>query len=309
MNLNDLFSVIDTDTLEQIDPITLMENPVISANNLSNDEANDLSLKSEVKPVIQETVRPSLVAQFEPLNKSISTTDLTHQLANQVEKCGSIKSVEKLADRFTPTVDRPPTWSMDRYAHMVKCQQCEHLTSAGYCRVKPQYKPIPDALIDCASFDALKSERTSEVRNEPYTQSELNALLGDCEKKLFHHFVKGCDGCSFMESRYCVDAFAIGSSYDAMLLVFDDAASKREALLNTVIRARISGRKVFVGIDYTNMGEPPQQTVKPLVYGIGDSERLFVDHLMTCEKCKPVSRTYCGEGVRLQGWLPHQRRD
>jgi hypothetical protein len=49
-----------------------------------------------------------------------------------------------------------------------------------------------------------------------------------------------------MDSRYCVDAFAIGSSYDAMLLVFDDAASKREALLNTVIRARISGRSVFV---------------------------------------------------------------
>jgi hypothetical protein len=205
--------------------------------------------------------------------------------------------------------DRPPTWSMDRYAHMVKCQQCEHLTPTGYCRVKPQYKPIPEAMIDCASFGALKSDRTSEVRNEPYTQSELNALLGDCEKKLFHHFVKGCDGCSFMESRYCVDAFAIGSSYDALLMVFEDAASKREALLNTVIRARISGRKVFVGIDYTDMGEPPQQTVKPLVYGIGDSERLFVNHLMTCNRCKPVSRTYCGEGVRLQGWLPHQRRD
>ena len=87
------------------------------------------------------------------------------------------------------------------------------------------------------------------MRYEPYTQSELNALLGDCEKKLFQHFVKGCDGCSFMESRYCVDAFAIGSSYDAMLLVFDDAA-KREALLNTVIRARISGRKVFVSLDH-----------------------------------------------------------
>jgi hypothetical protein len=167
---------------------------------------------------------------------------------------------------------------------------------------------MPEAIRDCASFDALKTERISIV-NKPYTQSELNALLGDCEKKLFHHFVKGCDGCSFMESRYCVDAFAIGSSYDALLMVFEDAASKREALLNTVIRARISGRKVFVGIDYTDMGEPPQQTVKPLVYGIGDSERLFVNHLMTCNRCKPVSRTYCGEGVRLQGWLPHQRRD
>jgi hypothetical protein len=62
--------------------------------------------------------------------------------------------------------------------------------------------------------------------------------------------------CSFMESRYCVDAFAIGSSYDAMLLCFDDAASKKDALLNTVIKARISGRKVFIGLDYANIGEP-----------------------------------------------------
>jgi hypothetical protein len=62
-------------------------------------------------------------------------------------------------------------------------------------------------MIDCVSFDALKSERTSEVRNEPYTQSELNALLGDCEKKLFQHFVKGCDGCSFMDGRYCAEVF------------------------------------------------------------------------------------------------------
>ena len=57
MNLNDLFSVIDTDTLEQIDPITLMANPVILANSLSNDAANDHHEKIVVKPVIQETVR------------------------------------------------------------------------------------------------------------------------------------------------------------------------------------------------------------------------------------------------------------
>jgi len=48
----------------------------------------------------------------------------------------------------------------------------------------------------------------------------------------------------------------MGSVYDAMLLVFDDAASKREALLNAVIKARISGRKVFIGLDYANIGEP-----------------------------------------------------
>jgi hypothetical protein len=194
--------------------------------------------------------------------------------------------------------DGQPTFSMDRYAHMVKCQQCEHLTSTGYCRVKPQYKPMPEAMRDCVSFDALKTERISIV-NKPYTQSELHDLISLYEKKLFHHLVD-CMACSFMESRYCVDAFAIGSSYDALLMAFEDAASKREALLNAVVRARISGRKAFVGLDYTNIGKPQQQAVKPLVYGIGDSERLFVNHLMVCDKCKPASRTYCADGLQLK---------
>ena len=107
---------------------------------------------------------------------------------------------------------------------------------------------------DCASFEAVTCERLA-IANAPYSANELNDLLSRYEKKLFHHLVD-CVACSFMDSRYCVDAFAIGSSYDAMLLVFEDAASKREALLNTVIRARISGRKVFIGLDNTNIGEP-----------------------------------------------------
>lgn len=148
--------------------------------------------------------------------------------------------------------DHTPT--ANRYAQLITCQQCEHLTNDGHCRVKPQYKPMPEAMRDCASFETAQGERTS-IDNAPYTQSELNDLLGRYEKKLFHHLVD-CVACSFMDSRYCVDAFAIGSSYDAMLLVFDDAASKRDALLNTVIRARISGRKVFVSLDHDQVPPP-----------------------------------------------------
>jgi hypothetical protein len=168
----------------------------------------------------------------------------THYPKSAVESIRLTQSEET----YPHIEDRPPTWNMDRYANMVKCQQCEHLTSTGYCKVKPQYKPMPDAMRDCVSFDVLKTERIS-IENAPYSVSELNDLLNLYEKKLFHHLVD-CVACSFMESRYCVDAFAIGSSYDAILLVFDDAASKREALLNAVIRARISGRKVFVSLDH-----------------------------------------------------------
>ncbi len=134
---------------------------------------------------------------------------------------------------------------MERYSHLITCQQCEHLTSTGYCRVKPQYKPMPEAMRDCVSFETLQGERVA-IENAPYSTTELNDLLSRYEKKLFHHLVD-CVACSFTDNRYCVDAFAIGSSYDAMLLVFDDAASKREVLLTQVIKARISGRSVFGG--------------------------------------------------------------
>lgn len=192
--------------------------------------------------------------------------------------------------------DHTPT--ANRYAHLITCQQCEHLTLTGHCRVKPQYKPQPEAMRDCASFEAVSGERAA-IENAPYSTTELNELLSRYEKKLFHHLVD-CVACSFMDSRYCVDAFAIGSSYDAMLLVFDDAASKKDALLNTVIRARISGRSVFIGLDYTNIGEPQQQSVKPLVYGIGDSERPFVNHVMACKQCRPRSALYCADGLELK---------
>jgi len=210
--------------------------------------------------------------------------ELVSLLATNDHHENNINNIESIVRESNRESDNISTWSMDRYTHLITCQQCEHLTATGYCRVKPQYKPLPEAMRDCVSFDVLKTERISIV-NKPYTQSELHDLISLYEKKLFHHLVD-CVACSFMESRYCVDAFAIGSSYDAILLVFDDAASKREALLNTVIRARISGRKVFVGLDYATIGEPQQQAVKPLVYGIGDSERLFVNHLMTCQQCK-----------------------
>ena len=148
--------------------------------------------------------------------------------------------------------DHTPT--ANRYAQLITCQQCEHLTLTGHCSVKPQYKPQPEAMRDCSSFEAVSGERVA-ITNAPYSASELNDLLSRYEKKLFYHLVD-CVACYFMESRYCVDAFAIGSSYDAMLLVFEDATSKREALLNAVIRARISGRKVFVSLDHDKVPPP-----------------------------------------------------
>lgn len=191
----------------------------------------------------------------------------------------------------------PPNYQQ-RYAHLITCQQCEHFTPTGYCRVKPQYKPLPDAMRDCVSFEKVAGERVA-ITNAPYSASELNDLLSRYEKKLFSHLLE-CKQCDFEAARYCAEVFTTGSSYDALLLVFDDAASKREALLNTVIRARISGRSVFVSIDHDNLPTPQQKPVKPLTYGIGDSERPFVNHVMACKQCRPRSALYCADGLKLK---------
>ncbi len=236
MNLNDLFSVIDTDTLEQITPTVLMANPVILANSLNNEAANDYDKTMVVKTAIQESVRqvnevstngenikPTTENAVSKMTEIFSSS--THYPKSAVENVSP--QIEELNEKNHVTV-----FSMDSYAHMVKCQQCEHLTLNGYCTIKPQIKPMPNAMRDCVSFDALQTGRIS-ILSTPYTQSELNDLFSRYEKKLFHHLVN-CVACSLMDSRYCVDGFAIVSGYDAMLLCFDDAARKREVLLTQV---------------------------------------------------------------------------
>lgn len=147
--------------------------------------------------------------------------------------------------KHSPTVEVTLLNFMERYSHLITCQQCEHLTDDDHCRVKAHYKPMPEAMRDCMSFEAVSGERVA-IANAPYSVSELNDLLGLYEKKLFNHLLE-CKQCDFEAARYCAEVFTTGSSYDAMLLVFDDANAKREVLLTQVIRARISGRSVFGG--------------------------------------------------------------
>jgi hypothetical protein len=156
--------------------------------------------------------------------------------------------------QLTPMEEVTPTWLMDRYAHLITCQQCEHLTDTGYCRVKPLVKPMPEAMHDCGEFNQLKTERISIV-NAPYTQSELKDLLDRNEKPLFQHMVD-CRKCCLEDSYYCEDVFTIGSNYEYSLLCFDDADRKRESLLNAVVKARVTRRKVFVGYPNANVPQP-----------------------------------------------------
>ena len=180
-----------------------------------------------------------------------------HYPKSAVEKIRLTQSEETypptVDGQLTPMEEVTPTWSMDRYAHLITCQQCENLSLTGYCRVKPQYKPIPEAMHDCGEFNQLKTERIT-IENKPYSKVELNDLLGRDEKPLFQHLVD-CRKCCLENSQYCEDVFTIGSNYEDSLLCFDDADRKRESLLNAVVKARVTRRKVFVG--YPNANVPP----------------------------------------------------
>ncbi len=96
---------------------------------------------------------------------------------------------------------------------------------------------------DCQSFDKVQEVR-APIANSPYTQAELEALLSKTEKPLFYHLVQ-CKACDVEAVRYCPDGYAIGCAYDALLMVFEDAANKRDALITRMTKARLSGRSIY----------------------------------------------------------------
>ncbi len=156
-------------------------------------------------------------------------------------------------------LERNNSFNLDKYAHMIKCQQCEHLTTTGYCRVKPQIKPIPDALRTCDKFNLLKGER-GLIQGQKYTPSEINSLVERYEKPLFYHALD-CSICNIEKAQYCLHGNKQGKAYNEALLLFEDAQARREDLALRIDRACISGRSVFVSIDHDNLPTPQQKPV------------------------------------------------
>jgi hypothetical protein len=126
-------------------------------------------------------------------------------------------------------------------ANTVKCNQCEYLSLTGTCK-RLDKRVIPEAIRECDSFKLLKSERLSIVKVTPYTATEL---LTHYEKPLFNHLL-ACPYCHVEKAQYCLNGYAMGSVYDALLLNRDDAQARRESLALQVDRACISGRSVYV---------------------------------------------------------------
>jgi hypothetical protein len=196
-------------------------------------------------------------------------------------------------------VEVTPLNFKERYAHMDKCQQCEHLSSTGQCTRKQGIKPIPDALRTCDKFSLLKGERDL-IQGQNYTPSEINSLIERYEKPLFYHALD-CSICHIQKAQYCANGYAIGSVYDALLLVCEDAqARRREDLALRIDRACISGRSVFEAFNPANVQHTPNTEPTTPKYGNSADYEAFINHWTACEVCKPNLGRYCIEGQKLK---------
>ena len=169
-------------------------------------DTNNPHTKGEIKPVLKVVAKSEL-----PKDRA----DLSYQLEAQVKN-----------ESYSPLEDG----QLNRKS--VTCNQCDHLSFTGSCsrlgkRVNPQ------AMRECGSFQLLKKERPQIEEVKPYTQDELNRLLNQVAKPLYHHLID-CEQCSLEDTRYCVEGFGLGDTFDCLLLCFDDAADKRYKLMNQV---------------------------------------------------------------------------
>ena len=259
------------------------------------------SISNDVLPTLSAYVDgDNYVNLANSLSSDLTKTHYENIIVSEVSTNGeNLAHPQTLDGQHSQPVEVTPLNFKERYTHMVKCQQCEHLSSTGQCTRKQGIKPIPDALRTCDKFSLLKGEREL-IQGQNYTPSEINSLIERYEKPLFYHALD-CSICHIQKAQYCANGYAIGSVYDALLLVCEDAqARRREDLALRIDRACISGRSVFVSIDHDNLPTPQQKPVKPLTYGIGDSERPFVNHVMACKQCRPRSALYCADGLELK---------
>lgn len=130
------------------------------------------------------------------------------------------------------------------YNHLLTCNQCEYLSLTGTCQ-RLSKRVIPEALRECTFFELRQKERLSVVKTTPYSQDELHRLFNQAARSLYHHLID-CEQCSLEDARYCVEGFGLGDTFDCLLLCFDDAADKRYKLMNQVIKARVSGHRVYM---------------------------------------------------------------
>ena len=142
-------------------------------------------------------------------------------------------------------------------------------------------------------------QHSPTVEATPLNFMERNALLVQSEKPLFYHALD-CSICNIEKARYCANGYAIGSVYDALLLVCEDAQARREDLALRIDRACISGRSVFEAFNPANVSQSPNIEPTTSKYGNTPDYEAFINHWTACEVCKPNLGRYCSEGQKLK---------
>ena len=133
------------------------------------------------------------------------------------------------------------------------------------------------------------------------TDPDLYDLIyGKPTEELLYNHLLTCPLCHVEAEQYCLYGAELGKAYDALLLRQGDAKLRRESLALRVDRACISGRSVFVPFSSIDAPPPPNSEPMTRYYGIGDSERPFVNHVMACKQCRPRSALYCADGLELK---------
>ena len=208
-------------------------------------EDGQLKRQSEDKPTpenlgdvlkTEQTTAPNIRDTFTQIEEASTTGRLTPTV--------DTPTVEQPPLGDVPTDEREVPLNLDNYRHLITCNQCEHLSLTGSCS-RLGKRVIATALRECDSFTLLKTKQRPPLEEvKPYTQDKLNRLLNQAAKPLYHHLID-CQQCSLEDTRYCVEGFGLGNTFDCLLLCFDDAADKRYKLMNQVIKARVSGRRAF----------------------------------------------------------------
>ena len=142
-------------------------------------------------------------------------------------------------------------------------------------------------------------QHSPTVEATPLNFMERNALLVQSEKPLFYHALD-CSICNIEKARYCANGYAIGSVYDALLLVCEDAQARREDLALRIDRACISGRSVFEAFNPAHVQQSPNIEPTTSKYGNTPDYEAFINHWTACEVCKPNLGRYCIEGQKLK---------
>ena len=75
---------------------------------------------------------------------------------------------------------------------------------------------------------------------------------------------------------------------------------RRYKLMNQVIKARVSGRRLFESLLSDNAPLPMQTASITRKWGNTKEYEAFINHWTACKVCKPNLGRYCIEGQRLK---------